>query len=311
MTTWRNVLVVHAGALGDSVLLWPLLRALARPGGDAVSVVFAARHSHARLAARCIDEPGLVPADADAPALIRLWAGDAEPAAESLDAVLTFLADEKTPAGRRWLNAAAVRWPGAEILSVGPPASTSRDATWARAQVPSRGRAPQRINADGPVVLHVGAGSPAKRWPLERFLALADELLEHVAGEVRLIAGEVEGERFTPSERADFAGAHGQVLADLDGLAAQLGEASLVIGNDSGPAHLSAQLGVPTLALFGPTDPAVWSPVGPHVRVLAPSEPGPIGGIPVDAVLDAAADALALSRFHRAASDRAIITRLP
>ena len=42
------------------------------------------------------------------------------------------------------------------------------------------------------------------------------------------------------------------------------------VGCDTGPTHLAAQLGVPTIALFGPTDPAVWAPVGPRVRVIAP-----------------------------------------
>jgi ADP-heptose:LPS heptosyltransferase len=41
-----------------------------------------------------------------------------------------------------------------------------------------------------------------------------------------------------------------------------------LICNDSGPAHLGAIIGVPTLVLFGPTDPAVWKPLGPNVQVL-------------------------------------------
>ena len=40
------------------------------------------------------------------------------------------------------------------------------------------------------------------------------------------------------------------------------------LGNDSGITHLAAMLGVPTLALFGPTDPLIWRPLGPSVRVI-------------------------------------------
>src|SRR5258708_19693431 len=40
------------------------------------------------------------------------------------------------------------------------------------------------------------------------------------------------------------------------------------LGNDSGITHLAAMLGVPTVALFGPSDPAVWEPVGPCTKVL-------------------------------------------
>ena len=44
--------------------------------------------------------------------------------------------------------------------------------------------------------------------------------------------------------------------------------AARFVGNDSGPGHLAAITGTPTLALFGPTDPARWRPLGPHVKVL-------------------------------------------
>jgi ADP-heptose:LPS heptosyltransferase len=40
------------------------------------------------------------------------------------------------------------------------------------------------------------------------------------------------------------------------------------LGNDSGITHLAAMLSVPTIALFGPSDPAIWHPVGPDVEVI-------------------------------------------
>ena len=46
----------------------------------------------------------------------------------------------------------------------------------------------------------------------------------------------------------------------------ELRTASLFVGNDSGPSHLAGIMGLPTIALFGPTDPAVWKPLGPRVR---------------------------------------------
>ena len=55
----------------------------------------------------------------------------------------------------------------------------------------------------------------------------------------------------------------------LGELARWISGASLFIGNDSGITHLAAALGVETVALFGPTDPAVWCPPGPHVTALA------------------------------------------
>ena len=54
----------------------------------------------------------------------------------------------------------------------------------------------------------------------------------------------------------------------LPEIAALLSLARAVVGNDSGPTHLAAAVGCPTVALFGPTDPAVWAPLGAHVRVV-------------------------------------------
>jgi len=54
----------------------------------------------------------------------------------------------------------------------------------------------------------------------------------------------------------------------LGELARWISGASLFIGNDSGITHLAAALGVRTIALFGPTDPAIWCPPGPHVTSM-------------------------------------------
>ena len=56
---------------------------------------------------------------------------------------------------------------------------------------------------------------------------------------------------------------------DLYELASWLATARIFIGNDSGPAHLAAAVGTPVVALFGPTDPAVWAPRGPRVAIAA------------------------------------------
>ena len=56
---------------------------------------------------------------------------------------------------------------------------------------------------------------------------------------------------------------------DLHDLACWLAGARVYIGNDSGPTHLAAAVGTPVVALFGPSDPAVWAPRGPRVRVAA------------------------------------------
>jgi ADP-heptose:LPS heptosyltransferase len=76
---------------------------------------------------------------------------------------------------------------------------------------------------------------------------------------------------------------------DLYELACWLAGASLYVGNDSGITHLAAAAGAPVVALFGPTDPAVWAPRGPRVRVVATGRPGePMERIPLDRVFEAA-----------------------
>ena len=104
--------------------------------------------------------------------------------------------------------------------------------------------------------IHPFSGSARKNWPLEKFRRLAHGL-ERIMP-VRWCAGP-EDPPLPGAVRID----------NLYGLACWLASARLYIGNDSGITHLAAAVGTPVLALFGPTDPAVWAPRGPHVRVAA------------------------------------------
>jgi heptosyltransferase-3 len=56
--------------------------------------------------------------------------------------------------------------------------------------------------------------------------------------------------------------------ANLSELSLALNECRLFVGHDTGVTHLAAAVGTPTVALFGATDPAVWAPLGEHVRVV-------------------------------------------
>lgn len=107
----------------------------------------------------------------------------------------------------------------------------------------------------GFAVIHPFAGSLQKRWPLERFQQLARWL------EPRMPVAWCAG----PED--ELAGA--RRFTDLYELACWLAGARVYIGNDSGPTHLAAAAGVPVVALFGPSDPAVWAPRGPHVFIAA------------------------------------------
>ena len=116
------------------------------------------------------------------------------------------------------------------------------------------------------VLLHAGSGGDAKCWSPERFLALG-QTLEKEGWDIALLTGPVEAER--PGQYADLAQRWPTIGADdpVD-LAALLAPVRCLIGNDSGPGHLAAAVGVTTLTLFGPTDPSVWRPRGPDSHVL-------------------------------------------
>lgn len=122
----------------------------------------------------------------------------------------------------------------------------------------------------GPIVIHPGSGGRDKCWPRERFEALI-EACQARHRPVKVIYGEAEASRWPHHvlERwhDDY---HAVGCGSLESLVEQMVGASRYLGNDAGPTHLAAQLGLPTTALFGPTDPAVWAPRGPAVEVIAP-----------------------------------------
>ena len=118
------------------------------------------------------------------------------------------------------------------------------------------------------LVLHPGAGAQRKRWPAERFAALADRFVDN-GWSVALTSGPAD-EAAVSAVCRQLRRASPRVLAglSLSQLAEVIARARLFVGNDSGITHLAAMLGVPTVALFGPFDPVYWAPRGPRVSVI-------------------------------------------
>lgn len=112
----------------------------------------------------------------------------------------------------------------------------------------------------GRIAIHVGSGSEKKNWPLERWLALADDFRYH---DVIFVTGEAEQERGMLIENRPSW--HSLPLPEL---ASRLSTCAAFLGHDSGISHLAAACGVPSLLLFGPTDPAVWAPPQTWVTIL-------------------------------------------
>ena len=116
-------------------------------------------------------------------------------------------------------------------------------------------------------VLSAGAGWGAKRWPVERFGELARRLRE--MGFAAVVNAPRKDDAVAAAVVAASEGAAEMVVCNMTGLIALVRRAAVVAGGDSGPVHLAAVLGVPVVALFGPTDPARNGPWGAGpVRVL-------------------------------------------
>lgn len=125
----------------------------------------------------------------------------------------------------------------------------------------------------GPLVgLFPGAEfGPSKRWPWERFAALATGLRRRIPRVQPLIVAGPK-EVWTAVRVHEASGKIHPVLGpdlDLALLAGVLSHLDLLVTNDSGPMHLAAALGVPCVALFGPTDPRRTAPAGAGHRVLS------------------------------------------
>jgi ADP-heptose:LPS heptosyltransferase len=118
------------------------------------------------------------------------------------------------------------------------------------------------------MIVHPGSGSLIKNWPGERFAEVVDWLRAREGIQTLLLAGPADDDVIrrvaTSLDRPVPVLKNGPLLT----VAALMRRARLYLGNDSGLTHLAGLAGLPTLALFGPTDPALWLPLGPRVRAL-------------------------------------------
>jgi ADP-heptose:LPS heptosyltransferase len=178
-------------------------------------------------------------------------------------------------------------WPDAPSA---PGAAPAPDVSWMLALRPI---IPAEVSAEArPLALLVPGAAPhrpAKRWPAARYADLARRL-EDLGFAVPLLGGPAEADL----AREIVAGAPGAIdlvgQTDFAGLVALGARAALAVGNDTGPMHLLAAAGAPSVCLFSAdSDPALCAPRG-AVTVLR--EPD-LAGLAVQTVLDAAATRMA------------------
>jgi ADP-heptose:LPS heptosyltransferase len=241
------VLVLRPGALGDTLLALPALRALRSRVGD---VTLAAHAGAARLLAElgevnrglAFDDPSLA------------WVFTTPPAREPVVA---------------WMSEPV---PCAVVQAPSRPGDATHCATYLLQTL-----APLNVNqkldvtplriapvACDEVLLHPGSGSAAKNWPAHRFADVARALEPRV----RMIVGEADAAAAAAVEHALGHALPRLEHAPLRDLAQRLAGCRAYVGNDSGVSHLAGLCGAVTLAMFGPTDARVWRPIGPRVEVL-------------------------------------------
>jgi ADP-heptose:LPS heptosyltransferase len=289
-------LIFHHGALGDWVLTFGLMRAMRGP-------MTAITHwSKAQLAAKLL--PHVEPMDMELREFGRLFAegGPAftSPAIGTMFAEADVIISFVSRGDDAWAANVKKLAPSAQLAFVfpRPPVDFAGHVwQWHAEQLDKQGLmieqvvAASRSNPSGPIVLHPGSGGEAKCWPAERYITLAQRLIDR-GHTVRFVIGEVERERWKAAKLAAFqAVCEVAVPTSPLALAAIIEHARAYVGNDSGPTHLAAELGVPTVALFGPSDARQWSPCGPQVTMLKPAEPAAMDWLEVD-VVDAAVQAV-------------------
>ncbi len=130
---------------------------------------------------------------------------------------------------------------------------------------------------DGPLaIFNPGGSKPEKRWPAERFAALADYVAEHHGMTILLNGAPSEAElvaeiarRTRRSTRTLELPRCGITLSTLKGV---ITRCRVMVTNDTGPRHIAAAFGVPVVSLFGPTDPR-WTTIPFEDEIVVVADP--------------------------------------
>lgn len=119
------------------------------------------------------------------------------------------------------------------------------------------------------IAAHPGSGSEAKNWPERRWAELLATVLNESDRNILLVGGEAEGDRLQRlAAGLPPARLHVARSVPLDALASRLRACELFVGHDSGITHLAAAVGLPCIALWGPSNPRLWRPRGNHITLV-------------------------------------------
>jgi ADP-heptose:LPS heptosyltransferase len=276
MTRPPALLIVHQGALGDLVCIFPVIAALRRhfrPVG-----ILCQEHIGRLTAAE-----GLVEAwfPIEAAWTASLFTGNAGPEARRLLApyshFLVFSRSEPLAFSLQRIGTRVCRIPPR------PPADQRIHVTehalehiqgcsflpepeCTLPETASSAASPVEKSRSKTVLIHPGAGSPRKRWPLSGFRDVAVQL-EILRLGAEFVIGPAEQDLLPELTRYE-ATVH-RPVGSLE-LLALLRSTAAYIGNDSGVSHLAAWAGIASVVIFGPTDPVRWRPRGDSVEIVQP-----------------------------------------
>jgi len=127
----------------------------------------------------------------------------------------------------------------------------------------------RREDSQSAVLINPGAGWGAKRWPADRYAAVARGLIDRG---MRVLVNAGPGEEQLAEAIVQSAGEATPVMCTLGQLIALARRVALAIAGDTGPLHLACALGRPVVGIYGPTDPRRNGPFGTRFRVLRSPE---------------------------------------
>lgn len=293
----ERVLVIRTGGLGDTLLMWPGLAAMRRRlSGARIDLM-----GHRDRCQLLVVSPGAdIALDVEGSGLHVLFEISVAPPDSvcarfgTYDAVVAFatpgdyaLAENLSACGVEEVHAFLPFPAAGEKIHVAEHAKQSLIGV----DLASPGEDPvlavtDREREDGSETLRTlglegrklallapGSGSKQKNWAPGRFAGLAAGLSRQ--GFTPLLLDGPADSAAVAAVLDSIGSDRPPVLSDESPAALKgvLAHTSLFVGNDAGPTHLAALMGVPTVAVFGPSDPVLWSPIGPAVKVVrSPTE---------------------------------------
>jgi heptosyltransferase III len=308
-----RIAVLRGGALGDVVLTLPVLQALRRFYPNSF-ITFVAPFPQAELASRGHADCVL---DLNSAWLVPLFNPDRDLSPEirdrlRADLIVSYLSDPIGVVRKKLADLVSISFvQGPFCLDLKKRHAVEQLAEPLKALGISLMDPVPRLSVAGArpfnhrLAVHPASGSPKKNWALEKWIDLLS-MLGPGFDELTVVSGEADMD-VTKSLLPRISGKNVRLLENrpLWDLVTELREAVLFLGHDTGVTHLAAAAGTSTVALFGPTDPAIWAPKGEHV-LLARSPDQAMDGLSARTVYDLILDRWQSEIWQRSRSRRGV-----